>query len=406
MLVGLTALLCQAQQDVLSPDLQLLAKVKNRMAANLSRLPNYTCVQTVERSHRRSTTRKFDLMDTVRLEVALVEGKELFGWPGGDRIAESEISNLVKGTIGNGDFALLDKSIFLTSSATFQYAGHARLGDKPALKFDYRVPLLSSGYHVKVPPQEAVVPYHGSFWVEPDTFDVLKLDLTVDDMPSYLGLAAATDSMEYAPVEIGGSKFLLPQSSELSMIELNGAESRNQTRFGACRQFAGESVLSFADSPPSTEAAPKTAAKKVDLPKDVMLELSLETPIDSDSAAVGDSVKAILRHNLKAHHALLIPKGAELTAHIARLERSNRSYILEIAPTALDFDGGHADLRGRDNLVWMPFAIREFRMGLNGRGYDRSFTISNGPITIPTDHLKMGAGVRLNLRSRLLQSEQ
>ena len=406
MLVGLTALLCQAQQGVLSPDLLLLAKVKNRMAANLSRLPNYTCVQTVERFHRRSTTRKFDVLDTVRLEVALVEGKELFGWPGGDRIAESEISNLVKGTIGNGDFALLAKSIFLTSSATFQYAGDSFLGARAAIKFDYKVPLFTSGYHLKVSPREAVVPYHGSFWVEPDTFDLLRLELTVDDLPSYLGLAAATDSMEYARVEIGGSKFLLPQSSELSMIELNGAESRNQTRFGGCRQFTGESVLSFADSSASPEPAPKPAVKKIALPQDMMLELSLETPIDSDTSAVGDSIKARLRHNLRVHHALLIPKGAELSAHIARLERSNRTYILEIAPTAFDFDGGHADLGGRDNLVWMPFSVREFRPSLNGHGYDHSFTVSTGPITIPTDHLKLGGGFRLNLHSRLVQSEQ
>ena len=406
MLVGLTALLCQAQPDVLPPDLQLLAKVKNRIAANLRRLPNYTCVQTIERSHRRSTTRKFDPLDTVRLEVALVEGKELFGWPGGDRIAESEISNLVKGTIGNGDFALLAKSIFLTSSATFQYAGDSPLGAKPAIKFDYRVPLLTSGYHLKVPPQEAVVPYHGSFWVEPDTFDLIRLELAVDDIPINLGLAAATNSMEYARVEIGGSQFLLPQSSELSMIETNGAESRNQTRFGACRQFAGESVLTFADIPRSLNPATKPPVKEIELPENLMVELTLETPIDSATAAVGDAIKARLRHNLKVHHEVLIPKDAELTGHIVRLERSNRTYILEIAATAIDFDGGHAGLSGRDNMVWMPFSVRELRLGLNGHGYGRSFTVATSPITIPTDHLKLGEGVRLNLRSRLLQSEQ
>src|SRR5437764_679954 len=85
---------CQAEQD-LSPELLLLAKIKVKMAENLGRLPNYTCQQTIERSRRRPPGRKFEMLDTVRLEVALVEGKELYGWPGADRIAESEIANLV-----------------------------------------------------------------------------------------------------------------------------------------------------------------------------------------------------------------------------------------------------------------------------------------------------------------------
>src|SRR5947209_8998393 len=104
----------QAQQD-LPPDLLLLAKIKIKMAENLDRLPNYTCQQTIERSRRRAPARKFELLDTVRLEVALVEGKELFGRPGTNRIVESEISQLVGGTIGNGDFGLLARSIFLSS---------------------------------------------------------------------------------------------------------------------------------------------------------------------------------------------------------------------------------------------------------------------------------------------------
>lgn len=406
MLFGLTALLCRAEQSVLPPDLQLLAKVKARIAANLDRLPNYTCLQTVERSRRRSGARRFETLDTVRLEVALVEGKELFGWPGDDRIAESQISNLVNGTIGNGDYALLAKSIFTTSAATFRYIGDSTVESKPAIQFDYNVPILASGYHLSVPPREAIVPYHGSFWVAPDTFDLMRLELAVDDIPPYLGLASTTNAMDYGRVEIGGSEFVLPQNSDLSMVELNGAESRNHTHFSACRQFSGQSALSFSDIPPGPPPAMQRGAKDVELPEIFVAELSLETPIDSATAAVGDAIKAKLRHNLKLHGRVAVPKGAELTGHIARLERSNRSYILDIAVTALDFDGVHSNLGARANVVWMPAPIRELRLGLNGHAYDRSFTSTTGPITLPTDHVKLGTGVRLNLRSRLLQSEQ
>jgi len=113
---------CQAQPE-LSPDLLLLSKIKIQIAQNLIRLPDYTCQQTTERSRRRMPDRKFELIDTVRLEVAMVEGNELYGWPGANRMAESEIGKLVSGTIGNGDFGLLARGIFLSDGAFFTRVG-------------------------------------------------------------------------------------------------------------------------------------------------------------------------------------------------------------------------------------------------------------------------------------------
>src|ERR1700690_1719084 len=101
--LSLMLLTWQAQQSALPPDLDLLTRIKIRMAENLGRLPNYTCLQTIERTRRPSGSDKFNPLDIVRLEVAFVESKEVFGWPGGNKIAESEITNLVSGTIGNGD---------------------------------------------------------------------------------------------------------------------------------------------------------------------------------------------------------------------------------------------------------------------------------------------------------------
>lgn len=249
---------CVAQD--LPPEVLLVAKIKVKMAENLDRLPNYTCQQTIERSRRRMPARKFELLDTVRLEVALVEGKELFGRPGANRIVESEITELVSGTIGNGDFGLLARSIFLSSGGLFSYVGDTLLEGRKTIRYDYRVPLLSSGYHLKVPPKEAVVAYHGSLWVEPDTLDLIRLDLTVDDIPRYLGLASSTKTLEYRRMNIGGSEFLLPFDSELRMTDLNGNENRNRTRFHGCRQYVGESVLTFADPPPDAPATEKPAS--------------------------------------------------------------------------------------------------------------------------------------------------
>src|ERR1700694_3900221 len=154
-LLALCGLLCHAQSE-LAPEVLLLAHIKAKMADNLARLPNYTCTETIERSTRRAPSRRFEMLDTVRLEVALVEGNEMFGWPGAKRIDESDITKLVSGTIGNGDFALMARNLFLTNSAQFKYAGETDLEGRRAARFDYVVPLIASGYRLKVLPREAL----------------------------------------------------------------------------------------------------------------------------------------------------------------------------------------------------------------------------------------------------------
>src|SRR5438445_498169 len=60
-------------RDPLPPDVLLLARIKVHMLDTLARQPDYTCLETVERSRRDGYTRKYRLEDTLRLEVALVE---------------------------------------------------------------------------------------------------------------------------------------------------------------------------------------------------------------------------------------------------------------------------------------------------------------------------------------------
>jgi hypothetical protein len=80
-LAGLLLCCCLNGQD-LAPEVLLLARVKTHMGQVLSRLPNYTCLETIERSRRRASGKRFELVDALHLEVAFVDGKELFSWPG------------------------------------------------------------------------------------------------------------------------------------------------------------------------------------------------------------------------------------------------------------------------------------------------------------------------------------
>src|ERR1017187_1506198 len=174
----------------------------------------------------------------------------MFAWPGARKFEQTDLTEMVTaGAIGTGDFALHAKAVFQDPAPRFKWIGEAQLRGHRAEQFDFVVPLLESGYHLKNSGREAVVGFHGSFWADADTHEVLRLDVNADDIPEELGIASVEDVMDYDRVKIGNSEFLLPVGSDLSIVDLSGNQSRNRTQFKSCRQYTGESVLTFAEAP-------------------------------------------------------------------------------------------------------------------------------------------------------------
>jgi hypothetical protein len=344
--VALTVL-CLRAQSVLTPDLEALTKIRLRMIFNLQHQPNYTCVETIERFSRPKPTNKLKVVDTLRLEVALVQGRELFAWPGSKKFEEGELSQMVtSGAIGNGNFAVHAEALFTTRSATFHYIGEEQFQGKKALRFDYNVPQMLSGYTIKVSRASAVVGYHGSFYADAATFDMGRIVVIADDIPPELHVSFAQDKIDYAIARIGDGDFLLPAQSELTMRGPEGGEEQNQVKFTSCRQFSGESVVTFGDAPNTKEEAAPTPKREFDLPEGLDLEFVLTKAIDLTTSAVGDPVYARISHDVKKNGEIVIPKNASATGRIVRLERYENYAILGVEFPEIETDGMVARLKG------------------------------------------------------------
>src|SRR5882762_5619802 len=101
---GIAAATCLAQSE-LAPEVLQLSRIKLLMKEHLLRIANFTCLETIERSGPDQTGR-MTKRDTLRLEVAFVDGKELYSWLGAGKFEESNIAAFTKGgTIGSGLFA-------------------------------------------------------------------------------------------------------------------------------------------------------------------------------------------------------------------------------------------------------------------------------------------------------------
>ncbi len=347
-------------QSVLTPDLELLTKIRARMISNLQHQPNYTCVETIERSKRAKGTNKLKIVDTLRVEVAVVDAKEMFAWPGSKKFEDQDITKMVTtGAIGNGDFSTHARALFGNRVANFQYRGDAELEGRKAIRFDYDVPQMLSGYRIKVASASAVVGYHGSFYANPDTFDVERIEVIADKIPPDLFLNETHVTIDYAVAHIGEGHFLLPARSALRMLAMDGEEDHNQIRFTSCRQFTGESVLTFGDAPNLPEAAP-VPTRDFDVPAGLDLTLVLTDAVDLRSAATGDPVHARVDRDVKQKGAIVIPKGAIATGRITRIERHESYSIIGIEFPEIDAPGIVARMKGRlENTIGiMPVKSR------------------------------------------------
>ena len=311
-------------------DLELLRNVKLKMARNLSRVPNYTCLETVARGRRapdRMVTSvpgkqvPFRRTDVVRLEVAVVGGHELFAHAGEHNFESEDIMDFAHGGLmGNGMFASFAHDVFLTNVLTYKFGGEETIDGRPMLRFDFVMPQFIGSYRVGTNYGVADVGYHGSFWADPETFDAVRMKIIADDIPSFTKLADIENRIDYGIVRIGSTDTLLPQSGELETRDWQGWDSRNQISFTHCREYGVASVIRFDDVSDSGESGAGNSSRFVEVPSGIQLTLRLETPIDAATAHIGDVIRARVVADAKQKGNVVVPKDAVVTGRLRRME--------------------------------------------------------------------------------------
>ena len=111
---------------------------------------------------------------------------------------------------------------------------------------------MLSGYTIYLPEGTGRVATKGSFWVDPDSFDVLRLDVQADEIPPSLPLLDLVSSIRYSRAKISGRDVMLPESADVNLKTADGEMAHNKMQFTHCRSFQTESTVSF--------GAPATAA--------------------------------------------------------------------------------------------------------------------------------------------------
>jgi hypothetical protein len=157
--------------DASSPESTgLFEQIRQRAMQELSGVPNYVCVDSIERSLWIPGERQFRPLDRIHVEVAHIEGADRFAWLG-NSMFKSRIPVGYGASFG-GDFADNRGLVFKTEWTKIWFAGRETIKGRPALRYDYDAP--RDALRVSVGGQSGSTPARGSFWVDPESWNSCK----------------------------------------------------------------------------------------------------------------------------------------------------------------------------------------------------------------------------------------
>ena len=335
-------------QSELPKDVIQLAQLKRDVGASLTTLNNYTCVETIDRSDRKKQQEPFHHLDTLHLEVAVAHGNELYAWPGARRFEEGNLAEFVgAGMVSTGNFQSAIKNVLIDNVSEIKFHGEEEILGHRALRWDYTIPYNLSAWTVHIGGRGGRVSEGGSFWADVATLQLLRLQFGARDIPPDLPVASITNSIDYARVEVRSKDLLLPQTVELMVTDLKGAETRNRIEFSQCHEFAAAANLSFGLA--ATAEQTRAPVAEFQLPAGLEFSVHLAQAIDSSKAAVGDRITAIFDAPVNYHGSVLIPKGALLEGRIRRLvpyTTPQPHFLVGLEFSAVELSGKRARFTG------------------------------------------------------------
>ena len=365
-LIGLT---CAAQRNIgqtVAPEIILYSRIRTHAQDQQAHLPDYTCLETINRFHRDSATAPLRPLDTVRLEVIYSNRREWFGAPGGRGMNTSSPKEFVgSGLIGSGIFASALHNIL--GGAQFTYFGNTVLGDRDAVRYDVHFSPQPPAFGINMRGGSGNIGEQGSLWADRDSLNLLRLDLHAADVPGYLPLAAQDITVNYAQVRIGGTTALLPNDAGMSLIYTTGDGDFDHLDFTHCRAYGAESTISFDTPPPENAAvsAKKAADKPANVPALLKLTIALTTPV-SNTDAVGSLIEGKVVGNVVSRGKVAIADGAIIHGRIRRLEHyqgNDNEFIVGLEFTELEASAGlqpfYADLLSIDRAPQVRIVLKE-----------------------------------------------
>jgi hypothetical protein len=258
-----------------------------------------------------------------------------------------------------------------------------------------------SRYKVRTPDYWAYTAYSGSVWIDPDTLEAVRLTVQTAELPPETGSCQTSSHMEFAMVRIGDAEFPLPKLGGQQFVDLSGGEVKNTTTFASCREYRGESTISFFATP-ETGAAPsgKVAVAEPDaVPAGLPFAFELAAPIAADTAAGGDPFTGRLVSVLRLKGKTIAPAHSPVEGRLLRVEMRRTAPFganLVLRLRTVEIGGVKVPIAAVRPLPRTPAAARRGVPILLPYQWEQD----SGIFQLPGEHAVMKAGTRLDWVTR------
>jgi len=235
----------------LSPDIDgTIVNARNTALRLIQALPNFTCLQTVDRWEQRcGDCAEWKFQDEISAEV-------LYSAKTGEAYQDVHVNHVrsaaplgdLQGQVSTGEFASTVKSLFAaTSDSDFQFIKEtANKGAKERI-YSYHVSRARSEWMISSDYQFVFSSYGGRVWIDVATGQIRKLERQAEDLPKAFPFVRAESEVEYGEIRLGDSqRYFLPirGKSQVCLRDSNIC-TRSEIEFSRYRRYSGEATIRF-----------------------------------------------------------------------------------------------------------------------------------------------------------------
>lgn len=292
------------------------------MAERLRAAADFTCVLEVERTTFASpAAKRFLTHEAARLEVSVVDGRELFAWPG-DAFEERPLTDLLgPGLASTGEFSSHGRTTFTDPRTRIERIPEAPEPGRVAYR--YAVERTASRYVLANETGNVLTSYEGVFHVDEETAQVTRFEVHVPQPPTGTGLARIANTIDYVRVDVGGRSTWLPSEARIEVEAAQGPVARNRLAFRSCRSYQSETTISFGGAEQDAVEEAGETVNRFLIPEGVDLRIAQTSSLSSDRAWAGDRFDAELYRPAKLPGGETIPKGAKVRGRVVGLRTTD-----------------------------------------------------------------------------------
>ena len=365
---------------------QTLARLLEIIRDEAARLPNYTCVQTIDRQFFRPAVVLVPTVvpsgpgrgivmatprpkpqscdeiaaaqqqranplppanaDRFRLEVRVGGGAEMYSWVGAAAFGDRSLHELIQpGPTSTGAIAPMLLNV-VGDAPEFHFEGEKTVDGRQLYAWSFHIPVeRSHDIFIERDGSQTIIAYEGTILAEPETGEPVQLTRVAAKLPDETFCCRFTAVMDYSPQRIGAADFPLPKTARQTFTMPTGTEVENTVTFSACREYLAESAVSYQGTPAPAPAASVDAAPAPRIPGGLPVTIALTGSIDSDVAAAGDAFTGRLtKPVVDKRKKMIAPAGAIVHGRITKSE----SILRPIQRTILRLTVQTVEMGGRE----------------------------------------------------------